>query len=281
MVPVFRELVPLMAALHVRTIMTHLPPYLTPEALAYCAVNAVALFLALQLFQRIAQDVFKSERLAAVAVFLFIVAVYVIFILDPSSVKILPYDLPSLAFIQLGTLCLIRHKWLTLLLVFSIATLNRETTFLLVVFFAARWWIYRREEETPAWVGLSLAAIWAAIKLVLWLTITGAGGAPHTIGGIASFEPFNNLMEFLKPWQWPVLLPQLVPFGILAALLTKRLPKGALEWPVTYLIGYAALFQVAGVMEYRSYGDLIGFCAISLLLALQGSLRGAFSESIS
>lgn len=270
MVPVFQMLIPFFKTANLQTLFTHVPTYLaTPEALAYFTVNTVSFFIAVQTFRRIAFDILHSTKLTACAVFLFIVLTYVTFVLNPNLNFILPYDLPSLAFIQLGTLCIIRERWKTVIVLFAFATVNRETTFLLIFFLVLRWWFHQYKERNSALITAAvLSFFWAAIKLALSLSIAGNGSEDLSIGGIAAWRLGYNLTEFLKPWQWPSLLPNFLPFGILIMLLTGRI-KSDQEWHMTALAGYAALFLVANVTEFRAFADLIGFFTMSLTLILR------------
>jgi hypothetical protein len=268
MVPVFRSLLHFFEIVDLQRLFTHVPPYLaTSEALAYCTVNSVSFFVAAQIFRRIAFSVFQSKRLTAFAVSLFVVIIYMAFVINPNLNYILPYDLPSLAFMQAGTLLIIRKRWKTAIGLFAIATINRETTFLLIAFLVFSWWFDSRKERSGAFATAAvLSVIWVAVKIVLSLTITG-NGSDAPLGGVAAMKIGYNLAEFLKPWQWPSLLPNFLPLGILAMLLTGKL-KSHREWHMTSVTGYVALFVVAQVTEFRAFGDLIGFFAISLTVIL-------------
>lgn len=270
MVFVLKTLMPVVSAWNISRMFSHAPPYLlSPEALAYLTINSISCFIALQTFLRIALAIFSSRGLAACAISLFIMMIYATFILNPVHPFILPYDLPSLAFTQLGTLCIIRQRWKTLLIVFMIATLNRETTFLLIFFLMMVWWFQLRKERNSALImAIVVSVIWVMIKLILYLTISGDGTSAVFLGGISAWRIADNFAELFKPWQWPSLFINLIPFGILSALLTRRL-RNSREWHLTAVVGYAALFPVGLVTEFRAFADLIGFFAISLTAILQ------------
>lgn len=269
MVPVFRILISFFEIANLQKLFAHVPAYLaTSEAFSYFTVNSFSFFVAMQAFRRIAFHIFQSTALTACGVFLFIVIAYLAFVLNPNLNFILPYDLPSLAFVQLGTLCIVRGWSKTLIALFAIATVNRETTFLLIIFLMFGWWFHQRKEQNSVLiVAAALGAIWIAIKLTLFLTVTGSGSdAP--LGGMFAVKLISNFAEFLRPWQWPSILPNFLPLGILAALLSMRL-KSYREWHLTAVVGYAVLFPVAQVAEFRAFGDLIGFFAMSLTLILR------------
>jgi hypothetical protein len=270
MVPVFKALISFLDAVHVQTFFTNLPPYLaTSEALAYYTINVIAFFCTLQIFRRITFVVFKSKKIVACSVFLFCTIAYLTFVLNPIHPFIMPYDLPSLAFIQLGTLFSIRGRWNFLIALFIIATMNRETTFILVFFLVFSWCFHQRggRQNGTLITAVTLSAIWVLIKLTLFLAITGDGTSDIFLGGISAWRIIDNLNEFAKPWLWPSLLLNLLPFAILAVFLTGRLRSGR-EWHLTAIIGYAALFPVGLVTEFRAFADLSGFFAVSLTLIL-------------
>ena len=197
MVPVFRSLLHFFEIVDLQRLFTHVPPYLaTSEALAYCTVNSVSFFVAAQIFRRIAFSVFQSKRLTAFAVSLFVVIIYMAFVINPNLNYILPYDLPSLAFMQAGTLLIIRKRWKTAIGLFAIATINRETTFLLIAFLVFSWWFDSRKERSGAFATAAvLSVIWVAVKIVLSLTITG-NGSDAPLGGVAAMKIGYNLVEF-------------------------------------------------------------------------------------
>ena len=102
----------------------------------------------------------------------------------------------------------------------------------------------------------------------LALTVVGDGSSVMFLGGILAWRIADNLAEFLKPWLWPSLLLNFIPFVILTVFLTGRL-RNHREWHLTAVVGYVALFPVGMVTEFRAFADLIGFFAMSLTLILR------------
>lgn len=228
-------------------------------------------FTSIQVFRRIAIAVFHSVGPAACAVFLFVVITYATFVLNPIHPFVLPYDLPSLTMMQLCTLCIVLQRWKMLIALFPVATINRETTFLLVVFLMFTWWFGPRTGRNSVLLMASvLSVIWIAIKLVLSFAITGGGSSAVFLGGVLAWRIADNLAEFLKPWLWPALLLNFIPVALLVMFLTGRL-RSCRRWHLTAITGYGALFTVGVVTEFRAFADLIGFFAISLTAILQES----------
>jgi hypothetical protein len=80
-----------------------------------------------------------------------------------------------------------------------LATLNRETDFLIILFLAARVWTGSEDRGTGLVVAAILSGIWWANKLTLLALVAGVGsGAP--IGRITNFQPVYNFTTMLKPW---------------------------------------------------------------------------------
>jgi hypothetical protein len=266
MVPVFKLLLNLLNQLSPQIYFSSLPLYLTkPEQLVYVVINCIGFFFALIFFHQLARTTFKSSNFVFEADLLFITATYSIFVLNPNLNFILPYDLPSLAFMQLCTLLVLRESRLLLALAFVFATVNRETSFVVVIFLTSRILLGLEPRRMHALLTVvALTVIWIVIKVSLSFFVTGSG--PFILFDLV---PRANLTILLKPWQWPNLLPLLLPFAVATYVLLRAPNRNALSWTGTYMLGFLALFMVAGITEHRSYGDLIGFSVISILFFLE------------
>ena len=248
------------------TVLSHFPSYLSsPEQLAYFTVNGVSFFIALVLFRRVSATVFAGN-LALFSYLAFIALSYLWFILNPGLSFILPYDLPALAFCQASLLCVLRGRWFLLCVIFAIATLNRETTYLIVLIVLIRWWL-GLERRRVLVVAVVLTAIWLATKIALVFWLSGMSGAVV----IAGLRIVYNLAILAKPWQWPTLWPLLLPVGLCVQGL--RGEAYARQWSIAGIVGFLSLFSVANIIELRAYGDLIGFLSISTVLGYRGRER--------
>jgi hypothetical protein len=265
MVPAFKSLLNVINDFSPQNYFSSLPQYITErEQLAYAVVNCIGFLLALSFFHQIAQATFKSSVYSFWADFLFITATYSIFVLNPNLNFILPYDLPSLAFMQLCTLLVLREKWLLLLLTFVFATLNRETSFIVVIFITSRilFGLEQRRMHVMLIV-VVLTTIWIIIKACLSFLIVGSG--PFVLFDLV---PRDNVTILLKPWQWPNLIPLLLPLALATHVLLSVPSRNARSWAATYILGFLPLFMVAGITEHRSFADLIGFSVMSILFFL-------------
>ena len=278
-IPLFRGLIDLFGTVDLSTSLRHWPAYLIkPYQQAYFIVNTMSYFIALGTFSCMAQKVFVSrgDVFCAVALFLFIS--YAVFILNPDLQFILPYDLPSLAFEQLCCLLVLKRRWVVLSAVFALATLNRETDFLIILFLVTRAWTGSEDRRTGLAVAAFLSVIWWTIKLSLLFLITGVGSdAP--LGGIANFKPIYNFTTMLKPWQWPSLCLLFVPLILTIWFLFEKPSKKALDWILPYIAGFSMIFVVANITEHRSFGDLTGFAAMSLMFFFKSRDVFAFASA--
>ena len=277
MAPVFKALLQVLSAFDIQSHFLNMPEFVrTPEQVAYLAVNFVGFFFAILFFDQISKTVFASRSAVFWADFIFIVSSYSIFILNPNLNFILPYDLPALAFAQLSTLLILRKKWLYAVLVFAVATINRETSFIVVVFLASRIALGLETGKRAALLSaVALSIIWVAIKIaLLFFVVPKVGGG----GGVAALKIQYNLITMLKPWQWAALLPLALPLTVCIFGILMRRNPAALSWSSTYLLGFAALFVVAQITECRAFADLIGFSAISTIYVLAS--RGVIPDEL-
>ena len=111
--------------------------------------------------------------------------------------------------------------------------------------------------------GVVLTVIWIVIKVGLSFFVTGSG--PFALFYLTP----TNVTVLLKPWQWPNLIPLLLPFAVCIYVSLGAPSRNALSWTGTYLLGFFALFVVADITEHRSFADLIGFSVMSILFFLE------------
>lgn len=261
--PIFGLLLEAFKKFDPAAVLSHFPSYLSsPEQLAYFTVNGLSFFIALVLFRKVSAIIFAANG-AFFSYLVFIALSYLWFILNPGLSFLLPYDLPALAFCQALLLCVLRGRWILLCAIFAIATLNRETTYLIVLIVLIRWWLGLERRPALA-VAAILTAIWVATKIVLVLWLSGMSGAVV----IAGLRIGYNLAILAKPWQWPILWPLLLPVGL--CVLGLRGDPHARQWSVAGIVGFLSLFSVANIIELRAYGDLIGFLSISTVIGYGG-----------
>ena len=267
--PIFAFLVSAFGQFDFARALPHFPSYAaSPEALAYFTVNCASFFVALQLFRRLSAEIFTGMA-ALAAYFLFVALTYLWFVLNPGLSFLLPYDLPALAFCVASLLCVLRGRWYLLTLVFVLATLNRETSYLIVLFLAVRWYLGCERGRALLVAGM-MGAIWLALKLALVFWFWPASGGLI----ISAVRIGYNVAILAKPWQWPTLWPLLLP---LAASAWGWRVAAARPWAITAVIGFVSLFCVANITELRAYGDLIPFAVLATVAVMARTEQPEFS----
>ena len=263
--PIFAALLRAFAHFNFGPALPHFPDYLaSPEALAYFAINCGSFFVALLLFRRVSAEVFAGTA-AIASYFLFVALSYLWFILNPGLSFLLPYDVPALAFCVASLLCVLRGRWILLYAVFVLATLNRETSYLIVLLLTVRWYLGDEKRQALRVAGL-LGALWVALKLALIFWFWPVSGGLVIAGPRVGY----NFAILAKPWQWPTLWPLILP--VAASAWGYRI-AAARPWAITATIGFLSLFCVANITELRAYGDLIPFVVLATIALIAGEQR--------
>lgn len=181
------------------------------------------------------------------------------------------YDLPSLAFFSIGFYLIYFRKplpWFVLL--FTVATLNRETTLLLLPFWAlsqalgadgrVRW----RGLLQPRVLGVlgALGVYW-----VLWhhIVFSMFGANPSEYYPRAGF----NFHCFLRLRYWPQLASAFAFLWPFLIVYRKQVRDAQLRaWMMVLPLWYAFMFMWAVLTETRVFGELIPFLApVAALMA--------------
>ncbi len=187
-----------------------------------------------------------------------------------------PYDLISLAFFTAGLYFIYGRRFLPLVVVMILGTLNRETTLFLIGIYIldaasvdtaspAAQFRSRFNESQISWPRvLLLSAIWIGIKFSL----------SHLFAGNDRSEDFNrfheNLVRVVTPYYWPVFLNicgYLIPF---VWIFRSRIRPQRFANYLYILAPWVAVMFVSGVLvETRIYGELCTFAAIAIVLIFE------------
>lgn len=117
-----------------------------------------------------------------------ILCVELLFLLVVKDKKI--YDIATVFLITLALGLLARQKFVGFFLLYPLACLNRETTFLLTVFFAI--FYFKRIDKRTYWFGLVYQSlIYLAIRLALGLWFI------HNPGTLAYYRPLENIRLYI------------------------------------------------------------------------------------
>ena len=193
----------------------------------------------------------------------------------------LPYDVPSLALFSIAVWLVMTRRYLPLLAVFVVGSLNRETFCFVTVFLALYTWFDTRQqvtEEAPrvAWLRrvaphvLLQALIWVAIRLMVHHVFRNNPVDPGNSNSVFDFHLVQNVKSLLKPPQWPLYLSL---FGFTLPLFFcgyRWVSDRALARSLAVLLAvWAVAMMIVGVIvEIRVFDELTAFLvpAIGLIL---------------
>ena len=176
------------------------------------------------------------------------------FCLNINNAFLLPYDIPAILFTFICIYLILNKKWLLLHIVFAIATINRETSFLILIFLSL-WAVSPNGEKKSLRYLLTLSTIWIVIKFILFIKYAHL----PTEEGI---RLFSNITMILKPWQWPALLPLFLTMTF--SVITYGKFSKLRPWSGTTIVGFLIFFMFAVLAETRAFGDLIPYFLVSL-----------------
>ena len=192
---------------------------------------------------------------------------YFQYIFNPEANFLLPYDLPSLAFFSVAIYLIETKKTGIYLLIFILATLNRETSVFLILIYI----LYGIGELKNRYIKTFIICIvqfiiWIAIKYWLYKKYKYLGYG-DTDNGIFQITFLNNVKSILNPLHWPVMASN---FGFISPIIfinwakIEFLPLKRLSWVI--LIWVLSMFLVGVLIEIRIFGELISI--MSLYIAL-------------
>ena len=186
------------------------------------------------------------------------------------------YDLPSLAFFSLGIYLIYfrSSKWLFVLL-FVVATVNRETTLFLLMFYLLQ--EYQVAAFLPGWnrILAVLRGSWIVLPLaLLWLGWHRWVEA-HFASNQSEAGPrfWLNVGTFLWPCSWPQLLSTFA-FCVPACILYRRQvrDKTLRIWQAVVPVWFVVMMRYGLFVEIRIFGELIPLFACSAALIAEHSI---------
>lgn len=244
----------------------------TPERAPFYILSLVTFVIAGVFVQKLYNAVTQSGSLYFLVYPVFLFAALWTYVMHVEADFSYPYDMPSLAFFCAGLYFIYTRKFIPLLIVMFLGTLNRETTLFLIGIYAidaasvagANASTRLRDRFTLArfpWLRVTLlSVIWIGIKLVI---------AHH----YAHNDQSENFVRFLYnlhemgPRMWPALLNicgYLLPIAWLyrANLAPIRFANYLFIMP----LWFAIMFYTGVMVETRIYGELCGFTAVAIVL---------------
>ncbi len=182
------------------------------------------------------------------------------------------YDLPSLALYFACLVAIMRRQPVRMVLLFTLATLARETSIFLIPIFLC--WALRERRGTwlpllapaqrPTWLlAGAMAMIWLGIKLALNAAYAGNPLEPATahLPGAAFnsvWQLDRNLVSLVNPLQWPVLGSSLCWLWLPVAAFWRRIDDARLRSAilVTTPLTVGTMMVVGRILEPRVFAEL-------------------------
>lgn len=203
------------------------------------------------------------------AILMAVVATYTLHVV---SNNLSLYDLPSMFMFTLGVWLAWERKFWWLVLLFPIATLNRETSLFLIPVAIL---MQRVDSEARTLDTRSLPRVEHIAEIVLmavmWIVITRL--EKHYFPGVGSdetYSPINNLRVMKNPIYWPNMLAAVGFLWVIPAFGWRRIKN--LRFRSLLLIfplWLAVMFFRGGLSESRVFTELIPLTAVMSILVLE------------
>jgi hypothetical protein len=187
-----------------------------------------------------------------------------------------PFDLPGTCLFTLALLLLHDRKWALYYPVFVLATLNRETSWLLGVICLFAWW--RRMPTVPLLLHVAAqAAIWIGLKRLLFVLMPG--GELYLHMEQTNLSTWTNMLTLhdTGPKDWTKLVLMFGGMWLLVPVLWKETPEFFRRALLTIPLFLAPLWIVGTIDEARVYAELIPLFATAPILWLAHRLEPARS----
>jgi len=178
-----------------------------------------------------------------------------------------PFDLPGVALFTLALVFLAQRRWAWFYVVFALATLNRETTWLLTFILLAVEW-GRLPGRTLAAHVVTQALIWIAIKFA---TAQAFPGGPQFANMVAkNVETWTGMLTFSRAGLRDV-AKLLLMFGglwLLVPFVRREQPRFIRRALLTFPVFLLPMLVVGTIDEARLYAEWVPFVAAAALLTL-------------
>lgn len=189
------------------------------------------------------------------------------------------YDLPALFFFTLGLALMIRRQWIAYLIVFFLASLNKETTILLTMIFVLYFFNQERmnRREYIQWLVAQLL-IFAVIRIILMVTFADNPG-----GALRFQADFNFRLFTMQTYTLPEYFTW-IGLGLLVFYKWREKPL-FLRYGSTIIVPLLGLMLLFGIItETRVFYEiypivlLLIFHSISRILEFELSTKSAESD---
>jgi len=230
---------------------------LPPEYFLYFfTITLLSVVLVLVLFRDILIRGEKFKPVTAdMAGFALLGCLYFNYVVGYEFKYFLPYDMPSVAMWAAVLWLSYRRHILILLLVFVLATMNRETVIILVpCVMAIFYWRHKMAMAPAVLLGVVMILIWVLAKLALYKVFQSN---PHDGNGLAVMTFWKNAHLISNPAHWPQILSSwaflTIPFAVQWHHIADPCQR-VFKWVVVCMLG---ILLVTGIfIETRIFGEL-------------------------
>jgi hypothetical protein len=260
--------------------LTHLsgwfPSPVHPEGILEAVIDLICVGAAGLVARRIYEDASRTGALAALVYPLTLAMAFTTYATLTMSHLRFVYDLPSLALFSLGLYVIyFRYHPFWFVILFVVATLNRETSLFLLVIYAidscvtAEGRMDWRNVLTSRFMAVfaSLSVYWLAWHF--WVVQRFAANPVESTGR----RLLMNLGIILVPLSWPQILAvgcYLVPFLILNRSLVQSPRLRAWYWVLP--LWFIFMMRYGLMSEIRLFGELIPYFACLAALICEGKV---------
>ena len=258
----------------------------TQETLAFYLVSLASFSLASYLVVRLYQAVTPSGMLSALVFPVFMVLTLWTYVVHIDADFSYPYDMPGLAFFAGGLLAIYTRRYLPLLAIMLVGTMNRETTLFLVGIYVID--AASREISAEAvregggsislrerfafgqvkWVrAVILLAVWLVVKMTIHHHFRGNDNTEN-------YVRFGENLRRLKPRLWPILL-NICGYTLPVIVILRRriVPVRFANYLYILPVWFAVMFYTGVILESRVYGEMCAFSAVAVVLLFEEHVR--------
>ena len=222
---------------------------------------------------------YLDKKFSYFASILFVLFVTLPYLLKYKWPIFYPYDMASIFFMISGFYFIMKQKWLVLMIVMTLGSLNRETIILLIPMFV----FLKMDKMTlkkQVVVVATLAAIFICIKLIVSTELTSNVGdsARFYIG--KKLRVLNNIEWILdKPVNNSIQFLASICYIPLLWIISRRfMPHAFKRLEVWSILFFAPLFVLGNVYEPRIFGEIIVILYVPIILGIVRQLGGHVNE---
>jgi hypothetical protein len=235
--------------------------------LVFHLIDVAAIVGAFYAMRRLARGLFGSERLALVCAFALLAALPFHFVLPRVYPFWYSYDMTTVCFVVVGLWLVRERRWGVFYPFFVMATLNRETTFVISLVYALTAW--REDRWWRVMLHLAAqAALWFAMRYALLEAF------PDVVNKkLVFFRPVSeqNLESLREPLNYLWLASSFAFAWIPALAFWRYIRVPWIKWALLVVPVYAALmFRAANWIELRVWGEVLPLVVLAAVAGIVG-----------